>query len=69
MAACPIQKARARTQGGRAFKVMKAYEDWLESAGEDGRRQFAILRLVGLFDRPADPGCLQACVTRPPYPG
>jgi len=55
-----FEEADADTQGGHAFKMMKAYEDWLASAGEKGRRQLAILRLLGLFDRPADPGCLHA---------
>ena len=53
-----FEEADADTQGGHAFKVMTAYEDWLASSGEEGRRQLAILRLMGLFDRPADPGCL-----------
>ena len=32
----------------------------LESGGEEGRREVAVLRLMGLFDRPADADCLQA---------
>jgi hypothetical protein len=64
-----FEKADARTQGGHAFKVMKAYEDWLASAGEEGRRQLVVLRLLGLFDRPADPGCLRALRGAPAIPG
>ena len=64
-----FEKADARTQGGHAFKVMKAYEDWLASAGEEGQRQLAILRLLGLFDRPADPGCLGALRAKPAIDG
>ncbi|HJQ40986.1 MAG TPA: NB-ARC domain-containing protein, partial [Thermoanaerobaculia bacterium] len=41
---------------GHAFNVMKAYEDWL---GRDSR-EIAILRLLGIFDRPATPDCLSA---------
>jgi hypothetical protein len=64
-----FDKADASTQGGHAFKVMKAYEDWLSSAGEEGRRPLAVLRLLGLFDRPADPGCLSVLRSGPPIPG
>lgn len=60
-----FEKADARTQGGHAFKVMAAYESWLASAGEEGHRQLSVLRLLGLFDRPADPGCLSA-LRKPP---
>lgn len=45
---------------GHAFKVMRAYEEWLKSGGANGLRQLAVLRLLGLFDRPADSGCLAA---------
>ena len=55
-----FEKADARTQGGHAFKVMKAYETWLASGGKAGQRQLAVLRVLGLFDRPADPGCCAA---------
>src|SRR5262249_17332141 len=56
------------TQYGHAFRVLKAYETWL-AGGEEGRRQLAILRLLGLFDRPADPGCLAALRQPPAIPG
>ncbi len=55
-----LEKADLRTQGGHAFKTMAAYEKWLADGGEDGERQLAVLRLLGLFDRPADAGCLAA---------
>jgi hypothetical protein len=47
-------------QGGRAFRVMDAYVRWFESEGKNGKRALAVLRLLGLFDRPADAGCLEA---------
>ncbi len=50
---------------GHAFKTMEAYERWLESGGAHGARQLAVLRLLGLFDRPADEACL-AALRRPP---
>ena len=52
--------ADAKVQGGYAFKTMGAYEKWLGEGGEEGARQLAVLRLLGLFDRPADAGCLVA---------
>jgi hypothetical protein len=67
--AVKFEKADGQTQGGHAFKVMAAYETWLASAGATGRRQLAVLRLLGLFDRPADPGCLRALRAAPAIPG
>lgn len=52
-----------------ASKVMEAYETWLATGGDDGACQLAILRLLGLFDRPADPGCLAAPRREPAIPG
>jgi tetratricopeptide (TPR) repeat protein len=60
-----FEKADASIQGGHAFKAMAAYERWLGEGGEEGARQLAILQLMGLFDRPADAGCLEA-LRRPP---
>ncbi|MCX5644699.1 MAG: ATP-binding protein [Phycisphaerae bacterium] len=60
-----FEKADAKVQGGHAFKVMAAYEKWLGKGGEDGLRQLAVLRLLGLFDRPADSRCLAALRKKP----
>jgi hypothetical protein len=60
-----FDKADERVQGGHAFRVMAAYETWLRQSGAEGARQLAVLRLLGLFDRPADPGCL-AALRQPP---
>ena len=51
-----------------ASNVMAAYETWLASGGEEGQRQLAVLRLLGLFDRPADPQCLAALRKEPEIP-
>ena len=48
-----------------AFKTLKAYEKWLASSSEDGMRRLSVLRLLGLFDRPADYGCLAALRRKP----
>ncbi len=39
-------------QGGHAWRVIAAYERWLEE------REVSVLRLLGLFDRPAEPEAL-----------
>ncbi|MCB1034057.1 MAG: hypothetical protein KDD47_09515, partial [Acidobacteria bacterium] len=65
-----LQKADAKTQNGHAFRAMAAYERWLaKEGGEDGRRQLAILRLMGLFDRPASTGCIGALREEPVIEG
>ncbi len=52
---------------GHAFHVMEAYETWLE---KDRRHaEHAILRLLGLFDRPAMADCLAALRQAPGIPG
>jgi hypothetical protein len=53
-----LQEVDRETQGRSAFKVMAAYETWLESAGVKGQRELSILRLTGLFDSPISPDCL-----------
>lgn len=64
-----FQEADAEVQGGHAFRVIEAYERWLAQAGENGVRELAVLRLLGLFDRPADPGCLAALRRQPAIAG
>ncbi|NOT02527.1 MAG: adenylate/guanylate cyclase domain-containing protein [Phycisphaerales bacterium] len=61
-------EADAIVQGGHAFRVMDGYVKWLGESGEAGRRQLAVLRVMGLFDRPADPACL-AALRKPPIAG
>jgi len=58
-----LAEADYEETSGHAFHVMEAYERWLE---RDGRQvELAILRLLGLFDRPAAPDCLFA-LRQPP---
>lgn len=56
-------------QGRSAFKVMIAYERWLQNGGPERQRELAVLRLTGLFDRPMAKGCLQALRAEPSIPG
>jgi hypothetical protein len=61
-----FSEADAETQNGHAFRVFAAYEAWFES--EDRHVEVAILRLLGLFDRPATPDCLAALSAAPAIP-
>ena len=54
---------------GHAFKAMEAYEKWFAGEGEKGLQQLAILRLLGLFDRPASKNCLDALRAGPVIAG
>ncbi len=56
--------ADAPERGAHASHVMAAYEHWL---GEGPER--TILRMVGLFDRPASAGALDALRSAPPIAG
>ncbi len=64
-----LEEADAEEQSGHAFRAMDAYVDWFESDGEKGRRALAMLRLMGLFDCPADAGCLEALWRAPAIEG
>jgi len=55
-----LAEADAEEQGGHAFRIMDAYVKSFESEGEKGRCALALMRLLGLFDRPAAADCLQA---------
>jgi tetratricopeptide (TPR) repeat protein len=55
-----FEEADAEIEGGHAFRVVGAYENWFASSGAKGQRALAMLRLLGLFNRPADPACIAA---------
>jgi tetratricopeptide (TPR) repeat protein len=55
-------------QGKHARRVMASYEKWMEQS-ERGRRQLSILRMLGLFDRPAEPGAIRALLAEPDIKG
>ncbi|MEM9555124.1 MAG: hypothetical protein AAGC60_12790 [Acidobacteriota bacterium] len=63
-----FREVDAEVQGGHACRAMAAYESWLEAEGEVGARMLAVLRILGLFDRPADAACL-AVLRWPPASG
>ena len=64
-----LGEADAEEQSGHAFRAMDAYVGWFESDGERGERALAMLRLMGLFDRPADAGCLEELWRAPAIEG
>ncbi|MEM6455167.1 MAG: TIR domain-containing protein [Acidobacteriota bacterium] len=51
-------------EGEHATRVLDAYDAWL---GDTAER--AIVRLMGLFDRPADAGCVEALRAKPAITG
>jgi hypothetical protein len=51
-------------QGVQALKVMESYQAWFGEGSE-----VSILRMLGLFDRPADEKALEALLKPPPIPG
>jgi serine/threonine protein kinase len=53
-----------RGQGFQARRVMESYESWLGEGPE-----LSILRILGLFDRPADEKALAALLKPPAVPG
>jgi tetratricopeptide (TPR) repeat protein len=53
-----FEQADREIQGGTTFRMLAGFENWFAKGGELGARQLAVLRMVGLFDRPADAGCV-----------
>jgi hypothetical protein len=60
-----FEKADERIDGGHAFRAMAAYAQWMEDGSDEAQRELAILRCLGLFDRPADAGCISALRREP----
>jgi hypothetical protein len=60
-----LEEADAEEQGGHAFRVMEAYELEFEREGDKGQRALAVLRLLGLFDRPLASDCLGVLLEAP----
>jgi hypothetical protein len=57
--------ADATLQGGHTFKMLAAYERLLSQGEEDAVRGLAILHVLGLFEKPADAGCIKAICKSP----
>jgi hypothetical protein len=56
--------AHDQRQGAQARKVMESYQTWLGEGPE-----LAVLRLLGVFDRPADERAVEALLKTPVIPG
>ncbi|MDD9923293.1 MAG: tetratricopeptide repeat protein, partial [Boseongicola sp.] len=67
--------AETKTPGGpkfranHAFRAIAAYEEWLGADSEESRRGLAVLRILGLFDRPATADCVEALLKKPAIGG
>jgi len=64
-----FDKANTKIQAGHAFRAMDAYVNWLEDDSEEANREVALLKLLGLFDRPATAHCLDALRQAPAITG
>jgi tetratricopeptide (TPR) repeat protein len=64
-----FEKADEKIDGGHAFRAMDAYVHWMTSDSPESQRELAILRLLGLFDRPATADCIDALLKAPAIPG
>jgi hypothetical protein len=51
---------KEKKRGGHARRVMESYEGWFE-----GKPELSILRMMGLFDRPAEGGAVEALKASP----
>ncbi len=64
-----FEKANKEIDKGHAFRAMAAYAKWMEDGSDEARRELAILRLMGLFDRPATSDCVDALIREPAISG
>jgi len=54
--------------GGHARRVMESYEQWFHRESNP-KPELNILRIMGLFDRPAEVGAIEALKAKPPIDG
>lgn len=60
-----FEEADRKEQGGTTFKMLAAFENLFDRGGQIYKQQLSILRILGLFDRTTDEGCIDA-VRKPP---
>ncbi len=58
------QLTKEKKQGGHARRVMESYAKWFE-----GKPELNILHIMGLFDRPAEGGAIEALKAKPAIAG
>lgn len=57
-------------RNGTSFRLFETLEAWFAGSGEGTEfRQLAILRMMGLFDRPVPMSCLEQLMQTPPIEG
>jgi tetratricopeptide (TPR) repeat protein len=64
-----FEEADREEQGGTTFKMLTAFENWFSRGSEIYRQQLAVLHILGLFDRPADAGCINVLRSPPVVEG
>lgn len=64
-----FEEADRAVKGETTFKMLAAFAEWFSNEGEIEARALTILRLLGLFDRPADAGCMSALRMAPVISG
>lgn len=64
-----FQESDREDQGGTTFRILTAFENWFNRGSEFYKHQLTVLRLLGLFDHPADAGCVATLRNAPPIPG
>lgn len=64
-----FDKSDSSIQGGHTFRMLAAFQQWFASGGQFGARRLAILRMLGLFDRPAEAHCVIALRRLPAIAG
>jgi hypothetical protein len=64
-----LEEANREEENGHAFRAMDAYVAWFQRDGDKGLCALAMLRLMGLFDRPAEADCLAALWAPPAIAG
>ena len=64
-----FEQADKLHQGRSTMRVMAKYESWLLSGDKERQLELAILRLMGLFEKPMSPGCFEALRASPAIAG
>lgn len=60
-----FEDADNEQQRGHCFRVIDAYVRWFKEGGQKGEQALSMLRLVGLFDRPAAANCVDELLSEP----
>ena len=64
-----FESADLAVDGGLIFRMLAAFEKWFRAGGDFGMRRLAAMRIVGLFNRPAEADSIRALRSAPPLDG